>query len=168
MLTSAISAVGLFLLAASGLSKLADWTQTSGSLESARLPSGRAVVSLLGIVEVVAALVGLAIGGRWLIPATLLYLGFAAFTAWALRLEVPLQSCGCFGRGDTPPTTIHLAYNLVVAAALALASLGSFALVDLDRPIIEVFSSLAFSGIGAYLSYLLLAVLPTTFIESRT
>jgi len=51
------------------------------------------------------------------------YLGFAGVVVLARRRGGPLATCGCFGRPDTPPTTVHLLLDLVLAAAAATVAL---------------------------------------------
>jgi Methylamine utilisation protein MauE len=122
---------------------------------------------LLGVLEIGAAAMALAGSGFWLIPAFILYLGFLLFTIAAMRGRFSVQSCGCFGREETPPTWIHVTYN-----GLAVVSLGYLASVDL-APITRaddallVVAYLGFGLLGAYLSYLLLAQLPATLSATR-
>jgi len=80
------------------------------------------------------------------------YAGFTLFVLQALRTNSPLASCGCFGKADTPPTRLHA----VVTGALAVLSL-----VAADRPGINLgVGLLVVTGVLAYLTYLVLAVLP--------
>jgi hypothetical protein len=54
------------------------------------------------------------------------YLAFAAFVTAALGAKTPLQSCGCFGQSDTPPSAVHVGLNLAAAgAAMAAAVTGT-------------------------------------------
>ena len=80
------------------------------------------------------------------------YAGFTLFVLQALRTGSPLASCGCFGKVDTPPTRLHA----IVTGALAVLSL-----VAAGRPGIELgLGLLVVTGVLAYLTYLVLAVLP--------
>ena len=167
MVFSAAAAIALLLLGASGVGKLVDWKPTSGALKSANLPSSRRWVWLLGSLEIGAAAIGLLIGGVWMAPALLLYAGFTGFTVWALRRDVPLQSCGCFGKDDTPPTAIHVVYNAVATAALGVAAVTQAAPIDWTNRLSETLLFFAFAVIGSYLSYLLLAELPKTLTQAR-
>jgi hypothetical protein len=157
-----ITTIALVLLAASGVAKALDPNPTRGALKAARLPSSSAVVVLLGVVEVISAMVGIAVGGWWLAPAAALYLGFSVFTVAAVRGRIPVQSCGCFGREDTPPTAIHIVYNLVATVAIGLLALTGGSPVSWSAPVVEIGLFLGFSLIGGYLSYLVLAQLPQT------
>jgi hypothetical protein len=82
------------------------------------------------------------------------YAGFTAFVVRALRSGSPLASCGCFGKTDTPPTPGHAAATALLAVAAALIAVGPAA--ALDVPLLVV------SAVLAYLTYVLLAVLPLT------
>lgn len=166
-MVAALSTISLGLLAASGVAKLVDPHPTAGALEAARLPSHVLIVIGLAVAELAAAITGLTAGGLWLLPAAILYLGFTLFTAWALRARVPLQSCGCFGKEDTPPTAIHLAFNLVATAALAAGALADASPLPWDSGAVEIALVVVFGVVGTYLSYLILAVLPNTLAEAR-
>lgn len=157
-----ITTIALVLLAASGVSKALDPNPTRGALRAARLPSSRPAIVALGVLEVVAAAAGMVAGGRWVAPAVALYLGFTVFTFAAVRGQIPVQSCGCFGREDTPPTALHVAYNLTVTIALGYLMITGQPAVPWSGPGIEIALFLGYSVIGAYLSYLVLAQLPRT------
>lgn len=163
VLAQAMSTVALTLLAASGIAKVVDPDPTVGAMRAARLPSNRLTARSLGVAEILAASVGLAWGGVWLVGALGLYVGFAVFTLVAVLRKIPVQSCGCFGREDTPPTWAHVVFN-----GLSAVSIGY--LIAVNRAPVPWFESggpillySVFGLIGAYLSYLLLAQLPRTF-----
>jgi hypothetical protein len=157
-----ISTIALVLLAASGVAKALDPDPTRGALKAARLPATSPAVVLLGVVEVLAAIVGIVIGGWWLAPAAILYLGFTGFMFAAVRGRIPVQSCGCFGREDTPPTTLHIVYNLSATAALGFLAVTGGSAVPWTYPTVDLALFLGFALIGGYLSYLVLARLPQT------
>jgi hypothetical protein len=151
------------LLVLSGGSKVRDPEPTRGALRAAGLPSSRRLVLALsgGEIAVGSAAVGLV---SPLIPAlvAVLYLGFAAFVAYALIRRMPIQSCGCFGRSDTPPGWLHVGVNLsAVATALVVAGRGGADLVGMlsDQPGAGL-PYLGFIAIGAFLLALVLAELP--------
>lgn len=162
VVAQAVSALSLVLLVASGVSKVIDPDPTKGALAAARLPSSRFVARGLGLFEVIAAVVGLAVGGRWLALAALLYLGFSAFTLVAVSRRLPIQSCGCFGREDTPPTVLHVIFNVFAATALwYLVAVNGLA-APWSGSSTELALFLVFAVTGAYLAYLLLSQLPRT------
>ena len=167
MLTAhAIATIALGLLAVAGAAKVVDPEPTSGALRVARLPSGRPLVRGMGGMELavaVAALVGFvpAVGA-----AMVAYLGFAGFTLWAVKVDRPIQSCGCFGSADTPPGIVHVVANAVSAGALAVlwvAGVGPVPRLGLGASALF----LAFAGLGVFATFLLLSVLPRTLGAAR-
>ncbi|MGH8945746.1 MAG: hypothetical protein ACRDVL_06340, partial [Acidimicrobiia bacterium] len=148
--------------------KVADPQPTSGALAATRLPSQLWLVRLLGILEFGAALAGLGIGSLAVTPGTILYICFAIFTWAALRGDRPLQSCGCFGREDTPPSWIHVGFNSVSALALGSVVLSSAPVVPWSQPAGELVAYLAFAGLGVYAAYLILTALPQTLALTRS
>ena len=162
MVAAAFSTIALALLAASGVSKVIDPEPTRGAMKAAGLPSNALAVRLLGLLEVLAAAAALTLGGWWAAPSALLYLGFAWFTFSAVRQRIPVQSCGCFGREDTPPTVIHVAYNSLATVALAVLVATGAEPVPWSGSIGDLAMFLGFGLVGGYLSYLLLAQLPRT------
>jgi hypothetical protein len=162
VLAQASSALALVLLIASGVSKQLDPDPTTGAMQAARLPSSRLISRTLGLAEAAAGVTGLTFGGVWLSGATLLYASFFAFTAMAVRRRLPLQSCGCFGRDDTPPSALHVVFNGLSALALGYLVAVDQNPVPWSDPPVQVAVYLAFSLVGAYLAYLLLAQLPDT------
>jgi hypothetical protein len=168
MLFAAVAAIALGLLGAAGVAKTVDPEPTAGAMRASRLPSKTWVVRLLGVVETAAAVLGLAVGGLWVIPAALLYLGFLVFTWLAVRNVVPVQSCGCFGREDTPPSWFHVGFNLVALLGLLGVVATDGSPVAWDAPVIQILVYLGFAALGTFLSYLLLTRLPQTLALSPT
>lgn len=151
------------LLLVSGGQKLSDPGPTAGALRAAGLPSARRWVYLLSASEIILGAGSIVFGGD---PAgwglAILYLGFAGFVLNARLRHLPLGSCGCFGRSDTPPTLIHLAVTSI-AAVIGLwgAARPAASLLDVlgDQPVFGL-PYLGFVGVGTYLLYLLLSELP--------
>jgi hypothetical protein len=163
VVAQAISAVALVLLAASGLAKMLDPDPTRGAMKAARLPSSRWIARGLGLVEVVAAVVGLSLGGPMLFLSVLLFVGFFLFTLVAVQQRLPIQSCGCFGQEDTPPTMVHVVFNAVSAVALTYIAIMAQPTIPWGGATqIAVGLYLSFSLVGAYLAYLVLSHLPRT------
>jgi len=162
VVAQAVSAVALVLLAASGAFKFIQPDPTIGAMRAVGLPSSRLIVRLLAVAEMTAAVTALALGSVWLVGAGVLYLGFFLFTLTALRRRLPIQSCGCFGREDTPPTWFHAGFNGLSALSLwYLVAVNGTAVPWLDPPL-QVTFYLIFSLIGGYLAYLLLTLVPRT------
>lgn len=168
MVAQAVATIALGLLGASGVAKLVDPEPTTGAMRATRLPSSNLVSRLLGATEVAVAAGALVAGGVFVIAATGLYLAFGVFTFAALAKRIPLQSCGCFGREDTPPSVMHVVFN--ASSALALASLPILGLdpVPWSMPVVELVLYTGFAAIGIWASYLLLARLPQLMTVVRS
>src|SRR5438067_6629975 len=110
------------LLALAGGLKAVQPASTAGALRALRLPSALPLVRLLGLLEVViGAGVAVTLWPPLLVLVAAMYLAFAAFVIAALGAQTPLQSCGCFGTADTPPSPVHVGVD-VAAAVVALVS----------------------------------------------
>ena len=156
------------LLVMSGGSKLIDPAPTRGALGTAGLPHGPWTAPLLGLIEITAALAGTVMGGWASGSVAAVYAGFAGFVTYALVRKVPLQSCGCFGRTDTPPIRGHLVFNVASAvAALGVAVSGRIPLELLADQPLSAIPYLGFVAMGVWLVYLLLAELPRLRVASR-
>lgn len=159
---------GWFFLAAallvfSGIRKLADPAPTSGALRAAKLPSSRAAVFALASTEIGVGSIGLlGSGSIWAWAVALVYAGFAIFVALALSRRLPIASCGCFGKADTPPTASHLLVNIAaVGGAVIVASRGGTNLpTALGTQPLGGLAYLGFLIVGVYCLYLLLSELP--------
>ncbi|MEY2421818.1 MAG: hypothetical protein QOI95_1885 [Acidimicrobiaceae bacterium] len=126
------------LLALAGGLKIIRPAPTAGALRAMRLPAALPLVRLLGIGEVT---IGVAAGVTFARPVLVLlaaaYLAFAAFVTAALGANTPLQSCGCFGQADTPPSAVHVGLNLAAAGtafAAALSDTPGLAVTLPDQP----------------------------------
>lgn len=152
-----VAAVYSALLIVTGFAKLRRPGETSRALAMFGLPSELWVGWSLGGVEVTVGFAALVLAAQWAYLAQgLLYLGFAIWVLVAIRSDIPLSSCGCLGRDDTPPYWGHLALNLaggtVTLLAVALGStegpLIAFSLVGVTHA--------ALIGIGVFLGWLVL------------
>jgi hypothetical protein len=142
---------------------LADPGPTSGALRVAGLVSGRGVVYTLAVAEIATGAASLLAGGAlagW--AMAVLFGAFLWFVAFALQRRIPISSCGCFGKADTPPSVVHLLLN-----AGGLAG-GVWAALLPSRPLLSVLGDqplaglpyLGFLAAGTYAAYLLLTALP--------
>ena len=90
------------------------------ALREAGLPTGTALVSVMGAAELALGIVVVVWAPR---PAVALlalaYVAFAAFSARLLARRGGAASCGCFGAARTPLHPVHIVLNLVVAAVVA-------------------------------------------------
>lgn len=117
-------AIASALLVLGGTMKAYRPTDTANALRGVGLPGWPLLVRVGGLLEAVIGLSALVLGTA--LPAVLVavsYVAFLGFVVEALRRHVPVASCGCFGRVDTPPSRLHIAINLVaVAASIAVAA----------------------------------------------
>lgn len=153
------------LLALAGVLKLVRPAPTAGALRAMRLPAALPLVRALGLGEVV---LGVAAGITFAPPLLALlaaaYLAFAAFVTAALGANTPLQSCGCFGQTDTPPSAIHVGLNLAAAGTAFAAALSGTPSLDetvADQPWGAV-PFVLLVGICVYLCVVIATVLPLT------
>ena len=160
------------LLLISGGAKLVDPDPTSGALRAAALPGSRWVVAALGLWEIAAGSLALGVGGA--IGGAMLFVtygAFAGFIVYALRSGIPIQSCGCFGRSDTPPSMSHVAINVSAAGSgLWLVAFGGGDMIaTLSNQPLGGVPYVGLLAVGVYALYLLLAELPKTlsFVEAR-
>ena len=118
---SALHASAAVLLVVAGATKLSRPAAGPASLLGFRTRSG--VVRLIGALEAAAGVAAVVAGGAAAWVVGLLY---AAFALVVLRAVVAgADSCGCFGRLDAPPSLIHVAGNLALAAVSFAAAAGA-------------------------------------------
>jgi hypothetical protein len=167
-------AIACVLLAGAGALKAWKPRDTANALREVGIPlarSGRTVlVRTAGVVEVVLGVAALLTGNAVLCALVgVSYLLFAGFVVVALRQGVPIASCGCFGKVDTPPSPVHIALDLLFAGvALGAAIAGAVALPDVlrDQPLAGV-PFVALLVIGVYLVFLSFTALPKTMAAVR-
>jgi len=154
--------VSAALLVVSGIAKLVEPAPTTGALRAAGLPHARWQARALGLIEIVVAVAAIGLGGVAVFGVVIMYLAFTIFVVVALGADLPLSSCGCFGKHDTPPTWLHAGYN--ASAALAALLVGIQGLSGIDALVgLSWFAAAAyvgFGGLGVFTSYLLLSELP--------
>lgn len=86
------------------------------------LPVGDGAVRALAAVEAVCGGVALAVSAWWVAALVAVsYVGFAGVTVLALARHLPIDSCGCLGRLETPPSWRHL----LVLGGAAAGALGA-------------------------------------------
>lgn len=159
---------GLFLivtvlLAVAGVSKLIDPTMTVGALRSAGIRVSGGVVRGAGGGEAVLAVAAAVTGAPVFAGAVgVSYLVFTAFVIVALTRHLPIGTCGCFGRIDTPPSALHVVVNLGAAAsafAVAARAGSGIASVVRDQPL-SAAPLFVLVLAGAYAAFSLLTVVP--------
>jgi len=163
-LAGPVVVVAALLVLAGGL-KLVRPAPTAGALRAMRLPAALPLVRALGLGEIA---LGVAAGITFARPLLVLlaaaYLAFAAFVAAALGAKTPLQSCGCFGQADTPPSAVHVALNLAAAGTAFAAAFTETPSLDVtlaDQPWGAV-PFVLLVGICVWLCVLIATVLPLT------
>jgi len=155
--------VAALLLTVAGALKAIDPATTAGALRRAGLPVPPVAVRVGGACEVVVGAAAIVTGAT--VPALLValsYLLFTVFVVVALRRHIPIGSCGCFGKVDTPPSVIHVVLNagaIVAATAVALGPGGGIADVLADQELLGL-PFLLLVAIATYAAFLALTVLP--------
>jgi hypothetical protein len=151
------------LLALAGALKAYDPTTTTGALRRAGLTVPAIAVRIGGAIEVAVGAAAIVTGGT--VAAALVglsYLLFTGFVLFALARHIPIGSCGCFGKVDTPPSLIHVALNIgaiVTATAVALGSGGGIGDVLADQELLGL-PFLLLVATATYLAFLSLTALP--------
>jgi len=163
--------VAAALVALAGGMKVLQPASTSGALRALRLPSSFRLVRTLGAGEVVLAVAAAATFARpLLVLLAAAYLAFAAFVVAALDAHAPVQSCGCFGRTDTPPSVVHVVLNLCAAVTLFAAALSGTPGLNSIVPE-QPWSAVPFVllvTVCTYLCVVVLTLLPQTLRSSAT
>ena len=155
--------IAAVLLAAAGVAKTIDPTMTVGALRKFGIPVSSAAVRGLGAIEAVLALAAAITGARGLVLAVAgSYVVFSAFVVTARVRRLPIGSCGCFGRVDTPPSWLHVAINLAAAAsAVGVAARDGGGLAStLDTQPLAGLPFLALIAVGTYAAFTALTVVP--------
>jgi hypothetical protein len=113
------------LLAGAGAMKAWDPVNTVGALRARGITVPPLAVRAGGVVELVIGIAAIVTGAA--VPALLVaasYLAFTVFVAVALHRHLPIGSCGCFGKIETPPSAVHLVVNVAAAAVAVIVALG--------------------------------------------
>ena len=155
--------IAAVLLAAAGVAKTIDPTMTVGALRKFGIPVSSAAVRGLGALEAVLALAAAITGAQGLVLAVAgSYVLFSAFVVIARARRLPIGSCGCFGRVDTPPSWLHVGINLAAAgSAIAVAAGDGGGLTStLDSQPLSGVPFLALIAVGTYAAFTALTVVP--------
>ena len=153
------------LLIAAGVLKMIDPRATAGALNAAGLPSRFVLVRVLGGLEIVIGAGAFASGSASFAAAlAAAYLTFAVFIVVARMRNLPVASCGCFGKDDTPPSLAHVVLTGVASAV------GGVLTFDPIGPVVDVVESQPWAGVpflgatlvATYLTYVILTDLART------
>jgi hypothetical protein len=111
-----------------GALKLVDPSGTVGAMRALGLPSGTDRVRVLAGIEVILGMLAWSVSSRVLAALVALsYAAFLAVTVVALVRKLPIDSCGCLGKLETPPSWRHL-------VVLGLGFLGALGVTTDPRP----------------------------------
>ena len=113
--------VACAVLAVGGVTKALDPEPTRALLRALALPAPAWAPASLGTAEIGLAVAAAATGWRGAAAVAVAYLGFAAVTA-RLATRPGATACGCFGRLSAPPSRLHVAADLGLAAAAGAAA----------------------------------------------
>jgi hypothetical protein len=162
------------LLGGAGALKIARPAPTAGALRQMGVPASDTAVRVGATAELAVATAAIADGSRpFAALVALSYLAFAAFVLVALRRDVPLSSCGCFGVEDTPPTAVHLVINLAAAAtagavAIGLADGGGLGAISaMDASLLLRGAFLVSTATATWFAYVALTQLPRLLRATR-
>lgn len=151
------------LLAAAGIAKMVDPTMTVGALRGIGLRMPALGVRILGALEAALAIGAAATGTAALaLGVAASYLAFTFFVIVAQARRLPIGTCGCFGKVDTPPSWIHVGVNLAAAAsAIAVASNdGNGISTTLHAQPLAGIPFLALIAVGTYAAFTALTIVP--------
>lgn len=155
--------IAALLLAAAGVAKAVDPAMTVGALRGIGLAIPPFGVRAVGAFEAALAVAAAVTGAPVLVLGVAAsYLVFTLFVVVALARRVPIGTCGCFGKIDTPPSWIHVGVNLGAAAsavAVAVADGGGIAGVVRAQPLAGI-PFLALVVVGAYAAFTALTIVP--------
>ncbi len=155
----ALHAAAALLLLVAGLAKVFGPGPTVDLLVSLGVPANRQAAITIGAVETAIGITALAVGGSFTATATgVMYVGFTAVVVRALA--VGAESCGCFGRADTPPSWFHVVGNTAFAAVSLLAVAGDTPLAVMDDQPAAGFGFVVVVGLIAGLALVAFTALP--------
>ncbi len=160
------------VLALSGLAKLRRPGSLVRVLHAIGIPAGPIVVRLLAGLELALGTACLVFPRRaTAVGIGLLYLFFAGFLSFFLARGIEVQSCGCAGDRELPPSWIHVGLNL----AAAMAALGAAATGPAFEGVARTAAGVPLAGVGfvagvatvSWLAVLCAAYLPTVLFAYR-
>jgi hypothetical protein len=114
-------AIAALLLFIGGTMKAIRPRDTAVAIELAGLPRSDAAVRVGGCIEAALGLLAVVAVSRPVAALVAIsYVAFCAFVAVALSRGLPIASCGCFGKVETPPTWLHVG----ITAGASVAAIG--------------------------------------------
>ena len=146
------AAIFSLLLVLTGLAKIRRPLDVERALTSLGVLSFPGLGVGLGLIELGVGFSAL-LWAPWFAVQGVAYLVFAGWVSVALVRKVPIASCGCLGRDDTPPSVGHVVLNLFAAVvSLGATTTQQFVLY----PGLAGAAQLFVIAIGLYLSYVVL------------
>ena len=146
------AAVFSVLLILTGAVKIARPHDVEKALVGLGFPRIPGIGVIIGGGELIVG-VGALIFPTFLVAQGVLYIAFAIWVSLALRSDVPIASCGCLGRDDTPPTRAHVLLNVGAGLISAGALFGSPLMLGEGAQLV---SGLVVIGVGVFLSFVVL------------
>lgn len=148
------AAIFSLLLILTGVAKLRRPNDTARALRSMNTPMPRVTTIVIAVAEVIVGTGALVFGSSLLfVVQAFLYAGFLAWVVSALVKGVPIASCGCLGREDTPPYWGHVILNgIAVAASTAAAISGQIPVASFP----ELAAFLLIMSVGTALAWRIL------------
>ncbi len=120
------------VLVLTGAAKLLRPTDTVRAVRALKIPLAQQTVYLIAIAEVTIGGAALALPSTYLFAAqAILYASFTVWVTAAMNSGVPVASCGCLGRDDTPPYWGHVVVNV---SAVAVSVGAAWTVTDWSRP----------------------------------
>jgi hypothetical protein len=153
-------AAACLVLAFAGLAKIRRPAGTRSAAAASGLPASNVAVRALGVIELGAALAGIAFGRGAAIAVAALYLGLTVVAA-RLLARAPDTNCGCLGASDAPVSVAHVIVDGAAVVAAVLASFGDSPLAAAGTSVAVRLAFLAAIGCCAWLAGQLLDALPT-------
>ena len=153
-----IAAASIFsvLLVATGVVKIFKPADTEAAIRLVGAPGFSGLGRVLGAVEVLIGVGAMTLGrpSAWLVQAG----AYTAFLVWmfvAHRKGVPIETCGCLGKPDTPPYWGHVAIDSM-AAGLSLGAMVSSRTVFEGLSAPGVLVTTAVVALGAALAWVVI------------
>ena len=163
--------IACLLLGAAGVAKAIDPTMTVGALRGVGLRVPNRAVRAVGGVEAALSFAAILTGDSILaILVAASYLAFTGFVAIALFRHLPIGSCGCFGKVDTPPSGLHVLVNLgavVASVGMAVGHGRGLVTVLAHQPLAGI-PFLVLGAVGTYAAFTALTILPTMIRVPRS
>jgi hypothetical protein len=155
--------IAVVLLAGAGAAKVHDPSATVGALRGFGVRVPPMAVRAGGALEVlIAGVAGVTGHPVAVLAVAASYALFTAFVVVARARRLPIGSCGCFGKVDTPPSGLHVVVNLgAVVAATGVAARGGGDLGDVvgGQPLAAV-PMFVLVLVGAYAAFTALTTVP--------